>query len=63
MIVRLHGISKRYIPSGDTVSFECDFVDIATEIDTFNESVIVSQDETQLNINIEYINKKDDYLK
>lgn len=63
MIVRLHGISKRYQPIGDTVSFECDFVDIVTDIGTYRESIIVSQDETQLNINIEYINKKDNYLK
>ena len=60
MIVRLHGISKRYLPSGDAVSFECDFVDIVTDIGTYSESIIVSQDETKLNLNIEYTNKNDE---
>ncbi len=60
MIVRLHGILKRYQPSGDAVSFECDFVDIVTDIDTYSESVIVSQDGTKLNV--EYTNKEDNKL-
>ena len=57
MIVRLHGITKLFQPNGDATSFECDFVDIVTDIDTYSESVIVSQDGTKLNI--EYTNKED----
>lgn len=50
MIVRVHGISHKFHPNGDAVSFECDFVDIVTDTDTYSESMIVSQDGEKLNI-------------
>lgn len=60
MIVRLHNITKKFQPYADAASFECDFVDIITDLDTYSESIIVTQDRGKLNV--EYTNKEDNKL-